>query len=321
MNKRGRGITLRFARVVAATRNQDFDPSLYVDHINRIRKENNHDNLRSVTPKENNLNVTPFKIGRQIVQLDENLNIIEIHENAVAAARKLGGEYQNTNINECVYKNNKIEDGRCMSGNFIWRYLEKKEHYICKEGEHFQVLSGNFQGVVLNYDNYMISNYGTVINIKGYSKKVSKLGYPTVQLSKHNVDTTLTVHVLVALVFVFGRTEEKCYVNHLDEKKDNPKADNLQWVTLSENVKYSTYKYSKPVKKISLETKEILAVFDSHVDGAISCGMNETRGGEIGKVCCGISEHAFGFYWQDIKFEELSNYPELTINKRKEIYG
>ena len=253
--------------------------------------------------------------------MDKSFKILEIHENATEAARKLGGNYTRDNISSCAFKNNKKENGNFTLGDYVWRYLVKKEQYICQPGEEFIMLFGVFQGIKLEYDNYMISNYGTVINIKnGYSKKIKNSNYPSVDLHKNNEITTIAVHILQALIFVPGRTEEKCYVNHLDEKKGLCRVDNLQWVTSSENTKYSVYKNSIPIKKISLETGEILGIYDSRVDGARSCGKNAEGGSHIGKVCNGETKQAFGFYWEDIPFKELDKYPQLTINKRKELY-
>ena len=121
--------------------------------------------------------------------------------------------------------------------------------------------------------------------------------------------------------FVPGRTENKSFPNHLDENKTNFIAENLEWSTRSENNKYSAYKISIPVKKISIETGEVLAVFDSRVDAAKSLGKNSKSGSDISKVCNGDAKTAFGFYWENIPFDEFKNYPELTINKRKELYG
>ncbi len=43
------------------------------------------------------------------------------------------------------------------------------------------------------------------------------------------------VNRLVALAFVSGKTVLRCYVNHIDENKQNNDYTNLEWVTPSEN--------------------------------------------------------------------------------------
>ena len=46
------------------------------------------------------------------------------------------------------------------------------------------------------------------------------------------------VHRLVAETFIENENDEPC-VNHIDERKDNNRLDNLSWVSQKENVKHS----------------------------------------------------------------------------------
>ena len=191
--------------------------------------------------------------------------------------------------------------------------------YVAKPGEVFQQLGGNFQGVDINCPKYKISNLGNIVDIEtGFPKSITNNEdeYPTTNINSKQT----SIHIMVALIFVPGRTEENCFVNHKDENKNNFVATNLEWGSVSYNNKYSAYKTSIPVKKISMETGEVLGVFDSRVDAAKSLGKNSSAGSDIGKACSGEATHAFGFYWRDIPFEEIENYPELTINQRKAMY-
>ena len=55
----------------------------------------------------------------------------------------------------------------------------------------------------------------------------------------HAKNKMFTVHRLVALHFVPGRTNERDVVNHKDGNKNNNHVSNLEWVTYSENNKHA----------------------------------------------------------------------------------
>lgn len=68
-------------------------------------------------------------------------------------------------------------------------------------------------------------------------------GYCVVSATGYNshggkIYRTLQVHILVAHQFVDGWFEG-AEVNHKDFNRANPNADNLEWVTHADNVKYS----------------------------------------------------------------------------------
>jgi hypothetical protein len=313
-------LTFLYHRIVAATRNEDFDPNLFVDHIDHDIENFQHENLRSVTPKMNSQNLRPDIIrGKRVIQIRNDGTLVEIHENSMEAAKKLGGRYVGHHISRCAWRNSIHEDKNYKSEEFIWKYeLKREEKYVCKEGEIFKMLFGIFQGVSLEYENYMISNKGTIVNVTtGRSKCYNLQGYPFVTLSKGGIKKLYYVHRLVGLVFVDGRTEERHHLNHIDENIYNFDATNLEWVTASENMQHSAYKWSHPVKKICRETGNILGVYDSMTDGGRSCQRN--KGGDIAKVVGKMNEkrHAYGFYWEYIEEHEIENYQELTVNIRK----
>lgn len=96
---------------------------------------------------------------------------------------------------------------------------------------------------------YMVSDQGRVMSAprttsgKTYAGMVLSPtnngdGYLKVSLSRGGKRTLASVHRLVAKAFVpnpLGRDE----VNHINGKKDDARADNLEWVTHSENVEHS----------------------------------------------------------------------------------
>lgn len=70
------------------------------------------------------------------------------------------------------------------------------------------------------------------------STRVGRSGYPEAQLWRDGKTQRVTVHRLVARAFL-GACPPNHEVNHIDGKKDNPKASNLEYVTRAENVNHA----------------------------------------------------------------------------------
>lgn len=89
---------------------------------------------------------------------------------------------------------------------------------------------------------YKISNCGNVksfaVNKKEgiiLSKSLDKNGYNVGSFCVKNKMKNYKIHRLVAEAFI-PNPENKPQVNHIDGNKQNNSADNLEWVTLSENL-------------------------------------------------------------------------------------
>jgi len=95
---------------------------------------------------------------------------------------------------------------------------------------------------------YQVSNLGNVYSTpkdgkpnKMLKQEVSKrscTNYRRVTLSKEGKTKRFQVHRLVAQTFI-PNTEEKPYVNHIDNNGENNSVSNLEWVTHSENMQHS----------------------------------------------------------------------------------
>jgi len=81
-----------------------------------------------------------------------------------------------------------------------------------------------------------VSDCGRVLSRLGrkLSLQKSNAGYLRVELHKNGMAQKHSVHRLVATAFV-PNPEGKPQVNHIDGDKTNNKAENLEWVTQSEN--------------------------------------------------------------------------------------
>lgn len=119
------------------------------------------------------------------------------------------------------------------------------------------------------YDNILVSDTGVIIRKKHgrwheLNQYDNKRGYLRISLADPRVSQC--VHTLVAETFVSNPDpNNKKYINHIDGDKHNNRADNLEWVSSSENqrhayrtgLKVPNYQ-QKTMKKIEIvETGEI----------------------------------------------------------------
>lgn len=90
---------------------------------------------------------------------------------------------------------------------------------------------------------YAVSSLGRVIRRKGMRRKADRMirahihqkcGYPSVGLCVAHRAKTFNTHVLVAAAFL-GPRPKGLVINHIDGNKQNPRANNLEYVTQHEN--------------------------------------------------------------------------------------
>ena len=80
---------------------------------------------------------------------------------------------------------------------------------------------------------YLVSDFGRVKKgVRALSQHLNQGGYPRVSLGTAR---GRFVHRLVALAFIGPPPTDKHEVNHIDGRKTNNFASNLEWVTRSEN--------------------------------------------------------------------------------------
>lgn len=161
---------------------------------------------------------------------------------------------------------------------------------------------------------YEVSNLGSVrslprqagkFRIKGRVLKQAKgrTGYLLVGLSKDGITKTVGVHRLVAEAFV-ENPEHKETVNHINEDKADNRANNLEWLTLRENIHYGTRaeraratitkNLGIPVLQIAADGHNALAEYDSISLAAEAVGAQAT---EI-LTCIKDRKKCRGYYWR-----------------------
>lgn len=100
---------------------------------------------------------------------------------------------------------------------------------------------------VPGWPDYAVSSFGRVMRIAKPKRGRAKVGdilspripgggqYPAVNLTEDGVSTHWYLHRLVAYVFL-GPCPEGEEVNHIDGDKTNPRLENVEYVTRSENM-------------------------------------------------------------------------------------
>lgn len=144
---------------------------------------------------------------------------------------------------------------------------------------------------IKDYNNYSISNLGNVKNdktgriLKTYTKPS---GYKQVQLGRKTIPQY--IHRLVANAFI-SNPFNKPQVNHINGKKYDNRAENLEWVTAQEND--FAYGY---ISRVENRKKKILA---ENKDGRKMVFNSRNETAQYFK--CHKSQIAYGRYYKKRK--------------------
>lgn len=126
------------------------------------------------------------------------------------------------------------------------------------------------------FEGYYVNSYGRVWSDK--SKKWlapsnNGKGYQIVILFKNGKQVCKSVHRLVAEAFVPNDDPQtKTEVDHLDGNRANNRADNLQWLSHTDNVRKSR---CKPILLLDLKSNSV-EQFDSQKDAAAFLGCPQS---------------------------------------------
>lgn len=90
---------------------------------------------------------------------------------------------------------------------------------------------------IINYSNFLISNFGNVKNNRLNSIKIPQIdnkGYLKVRLYKKEGSKNFRIHRLVALHFIDNPNNYN-QVDHIDRNKTNNNINNLRWCSCEQN--------------------------------------------------------------------------------------
>jgi hypothetical protein len=92
---------------------------------------------------------------------------------------------------------------------------------------------------LIDNPNYQISNIGNFkgLNNKTLRQNINKRGYRYCNISTKGKVTKVKIHRLVATYFVLNPLSLQT-VNHIDGNKLNNHYQNLEWLTLKENIRH-----------------------------------------------------------------------------------
>ncbi len=159
---------------------------------------------------------------------------------------------------------------------------------------------GDFTGRKINgFEKYLVSRDGKIyssISNKLLELEYAPTGYVKVRLQNNGETYIFYVHQLVAKTYI-PNPNNYDKINHKDFNKHNNTTDNLEWCTDSMNMIHNAVnkpETSKKVKQINKDTDEVIKVFDSIKDAAISTGSNNTS---IIHCCSGKYNTANGYKW------------------------
>lgn len=181
------------------------------------------------------------------------------------------------------------------------------------ENEKWQLIKTheNFK----DFDNYEISNYGR-LKYKIQSKYKITLGskqsdgYRTASLKTNGKQIRISIHRLVALLFI-QNPENKSYVNHIDGNRENNNINNLEWTTPSENSQHAhdtgLIKSKKSIYQLD-ENNNIINEFESlkkayeYIKNTNLEGNNKGKLGSLSKSLNlyskkGVSRKYHSYYW------------------------
>ena len=122
-------------------------------------------------------------------------------------------------------------------------------------------------------------------------------GYQRVSFGKGKNKKAFMVHRLVGMAFVPGY-REGLFINHKDENPRNNRADNLEWVTTSENNIYGNHvtncRRHRAVEQLTLDG-QFIQRFDGIKEAAEATGCRATS---IQSCCIGRYKSSLGYRWR-----------------------
>ncbi|HMF71661.1 MAG TPA: NUMOD4 domain-containing protein [Flavitalea sp.] len=130
-------------------------------------------------------------------------------------------------------------------------------------------------GLVRSLDRFVKISTGGLRFYRGQpiKTKINNHGYVSLELSKGGEKHTFFIHRLLIDAFKWN-LKKKCCVNHLNGNKQDNTHHNLEYVTVSENIKHA-YK-NNLIKAQGTKVKDVCTgvTYDSVKEAALAAGLN-----------------------------------------------
>ena len=285
---------------------------IYVDHCDRTKRLS-IDNLRWVTPKENNENCIRKSRGESIFYRKYLIDDI-LYENPIEVIPFYNEKYtlgQLKYISRCINK----KDGVCYG----YRWERVHENVI-----NYEITYGKAIHRVWNPNHPELGGWKeswefprVFVNSNGILKinNTLTLGYLnggrfTLKFNNGHISS----HTLVYETFNNIKIKKPYEIDHLDSNPDHNSIDNLSLKTHKENMNNinTKKKLGKEVSKIDPDTGKILFTYFSVIEGGKSIGVKSYH---ITQVCSGKRLLCGGYLWawkgeEEKKWIEFKKYIE-----------
>ena len=225
--------SVRVHTLVASTFLSNPEKKPTVNHKNKIRNDNSVDNLEWATRKEQVVHAlagrkscTP---GRQVWQCNlETHERLQSYPSVAAAKRALGqnGTKGTSRIGAVASKQKTSKGYTCRSAaGFWWEYAD--EEVENQPGEEWKPVV-----CLETICPYRVSSHGRLRGPHGrlHDSHTGADGYVVCSIN----GCRLKLHIVVARTFLPNPKGLPC-VNHIDGNRENACANNLEWVSFSEN--------------------------------------------------------------------------------------